>query len=217
MHNWGSMSYVQANLSCLQVTKENPVQLTFVLLQCTPHHVACPEKGPKDILSLVSTMHFYPHFQITLSWAKPWEEGEPYLAVAWQPRKKGPIIGPTFNLVWRRIFSIKEHDTVEFWLLLFPLLLCRPKFCRKKSVFERVFLFVPTTRACPLLLLFCARATGQLSNVCYLCWRSLVIKTGLVVVLLLCSASVNSIQIQTFSMKKRKKKYWWSFIPFLWH
>ena len=144
------------------------------------------------------------------------EEGEPYLAMAWQPRKKGPIIGPTFNLVWRRIFSIKEHDTVEFWLLLFPLLLCRAKFCRKKSVFERVFLFVPTTRACPLLLLFCARATGQLSNVCYLCWRSLVIKTGLVVVLLLCSASVNSIQIQTFSMKKRKKN-WWSFIPFLWH
>ena len=151
-------------------------------------------------------MHFYPHFQITLSWAKLWEEGEPYLAMAWQPRKKGPIIGPTFNLVWRRIFSIKEHDTVEFWLLLLPLLLFRPKFCRKKSVFERVFLFVPTTRACPLLLLFCARATGQLSNVCYLCWRSLVIKTGLVVVLLLCSASsVNSIQIQTFSMKKKKK------------
>ena len=80
-----------------------------------------------------------------------------------------------------------------------------PQVLSKKSVFERVFLFVPTTRACPLLLLFCARATGQLSNVCYLCWRSLVIKTGLVVVLLLCSASVNSIQIQTFSMKKRKK------------
>ena len=87
----------------------------------------------------------------------------------------------------------------------FPFFFFAPSFVEKKSVFERVFLFVPTTRACPLLLLFCARATGQLSNVCYLCWRSLVIKTGLVVVLLLCSASsVNSIQIQTFSMKKKK-------------
>ena len=126
-----------------------------------------------------------------------WPHFEPFWArlkyLAWQP-KNVHNWSHFQSCLERRLFSIKEHDTVnsDFPFSLFFLILltaAAAKFCRKKChrpscISEEGCSLIRANNTCPsgvpFFSFYFVLATGQLSNVCYLTWRSLVIKTGLV-------------------------------------